>query len=70
MTSRCDFVCEIEDIWNAHLHCMNGECPDDCPGKIFCDLVFLQWEDIYNYAVFGIEPPHDWIQVVRYSEGE
>lgn len=70
MTSRCDFVCDIEDMWNAHIYCENSWCTDDCPGKVFCELAFLQWEDTYNYAVFGIEPPHDWIQVVRYSEGE
>ena len=23
-----------------------------------CELAFIQWEDIYNLAVFGIEPPN------------
>ena len=70
MMARCDFVCDIEDITNAHMYCEDSWCTDDCPGKVVCDLTFVQFEDAYNYAVFGIEPPHGWIQVVRYSEGE
>lgn len=38
MTARRDFVCDIEDIWNAHIYCENRWCTDDCQVKSFVSL--------------------------------